>query len=191
MESNPNARLISDPINIRYLTGFIGLAPEEREAYCLLINSQVHLFISSLYIETASNIVNQPQQDSNNPINKYTNKPIIVTAFSREKPIEKILGEILKTNGITTLEFEKYDITVAEFEKLSTESSSFTLIPSFGKIEKMRMVKNIQEIKTIKKACALTDRCFSHLLTYIKAGQTESEIAWEIESFFHKNGASS
>ena len=45
MESNPNARLISDPINIRYLTGFIGLAPEEREAYCLLINSQVHLLL--------------------------------------------------------------------------------------------------------------------------------------------------
>ena len=183
------ALLISDPINIRYLTGFMGLAPEEREAYCLLINSQVHLFVSSLYVESASKIVNQPKQDSNTT--NTTNNQIITTAFSRKKPIEKALAEILMQNDVTTLEFEKYDATVAEYEKLQKELPGVTLVPSFGRIEKMRMVKSKKEIEMIKKACALTDACFTHLLSYIKEGQTESEIAWEIETFFHKNGASS
>ncbi|MBI5614431.1 aminopeptidase P family protein [Candidatus Gottesmanbacteria bacterium] len=186
-----SAILISDPINIRYLTGFMGLAPNEREVYCLLTGSETFLFVNSLYRETANSIVLRSQQNSNKQINKYTNNPIKIIELSQEKPIEILLNQILLKNNVKTLEFEKYDVSVAEYEKLQKELSAITLVPSFGKIEKMRIVKNKNEIDTIKKACALTDECFTHLLTYIKEGQSESEIAWEIETFFHENGATS
>lgn len=32
-----DALLITNPTNIRYLTGFVGAAPEEREAYLLIL----------------------------------------------------------------------------------------------------------------------------------------------------------
>ena len=56
-------------------------------------------------------------------------------------------------------------------------------------IEKLRAVKDNEEIYKIKKACEITDKCFNHLLEFIKVGKTEKEIAFEIEMFFRKNGA--
>ena len=45
------------------------------------------------------------------------------------------------------------------------------------------------EISYIKKACEITDKCFEHLLNYIKIGMTERQVAFEIEKFFLDNGA--
>jgi len=56
-------------------------------------------------------------------------------------------------------------------------------------IEKQRMIKDEEEIEKITKACEITDKCFKHLLNFIKVGQTEKEIAMEIEKFFRMNGA--
>lgn len=125
-----SAILISDPINIRYLTGFMGLAPNEREVYCLLTGSETFLFVNSLYRETANSIVLRSQQNSNKQINKYTNNPIKIIELSQEKPIEILLNQILLKNNVKTLEFEKYDVSVAEYEKLQKELSAITLVPS-------------------------------------------------------------
>ncbi len=51
-----NALLITCPTNIRYLTGFVGVAPEEREAYALLTRKQLFLFTNALYLESAIHV---------------------------------------------------------------------------------------------------------------------------------------
>ena len=56
-------------------------------------------------------------------------------------------------------------------------------------IEKQRVIKDDDEIENIKKACELTDKCFSHIIKYIKKGMTEKQIANEIERYFKQNGA--
>ena len=56
-------------------------------------------------------------------------------------------------------------------------------------IEKQRMIKDEEEIAKITKACEITDRCFEHIIEYIKIGKTEKEIACEIERFFIESGA--
>ena len=56
-------------------------------------------------------------------------------------------------------------------------------------IEKQRMIKDEEEIQCIEMACKITDECFTHLLSFIKKGMTEKEIAWEIERFFLTHGA--
>lgn len=58
-------------------------------------------------------------------------------------------------------------------------------------IEKQRIIKDEEEIKKITKACQITDECFNYLLKFIKVGQTEKEIAIEIEKFFKTHGADS
>ena len=58
-----------------------------------------------------------------------------------------------------------------------------------GIIERQRVRKDEEEIDNIKKACEITDKCFSHLLEFIKIGMTEKEVAHEINGFFIKNGA--
>ena len=46
------------------------------------------------------------------------------------------------------------------------------------------MIKDEDEIKDIQKACEITDNCFEYLLSYIKPGMTEKQIANEIEEYY-------
>ena len=48
------------------------------------------------------------------------------------------------------------------------------------------MIKDEEETSNIKKACEITDNCFSYILSYIKPGMTEKQIAEEIEEYFKK-----
>ena len=56
--------------------------------------------------------------------------------------------------------------------------------------EPLGIIKSHDEIKRIKKAQAMGDKCFSHLLEFITPGMTETHIAAEIEETFRKLGAS-
>ena len=46
------------------------------------------------------------------------------------------------------------------------------------------MIKDEEEISNIRKACEITDNCFSYILDYIKPGMTEKQIANEIEEYY-------
>ncbi len=50
-------------------------------------------------------------------------------------------------------------------------------------------IKTEQEIQSISKAAALGDRCFSHILGFIKPGMSEKQVAAEIKWFLTTNGA--
>lgn len=166
-----NTMLITNPTNIRYLTGFVGV--EERDACLLLTKSQKFLFIKSLYIEQANQLSNsQIIQLSNNPISKKLAK----------------LCEKLK---IQKLGFEEVNLTVAELTKLQKVLTGVILVPTQNRIEKLRQIKRPDEIANIKKACAITDACFDFIIKKLKPGVSESEIAWEIETFFRNNNATS
>lgn len=163
--------LVTNPINIHYLTGFVGASPEEREAYVLLTKKQTFLFTNALYLEQA----------------KTTNTTVV--EISRENPFAKKLGEVI--NKRTRLGFEETDLTVTEYRKIMHVHKNVSLVPTKDKIEKLRMIKRDDEIENIRRAAKITDECFDFILGKIKPGVSESEVAWEIESFFRKRGAES
>ena len=57
-------------------------------------------------------------------------------------------------------------------------------------IEKLRMIKTDDEIRTIRRAAEIADEAFSHILTFIKPGVTELEVSNELEFFMRRLGAS-
>ncbi len=180
--STYNPLLITNPTNIHYLTGFVGAAPEEREAYCLLAQNKLFLFTNALYIEQTKNL--KPQI----PILKQSS--IEVIEISRENPISKELAKVTSTLGIKQLAFEDTSLTVAELTKLKTVLTSVELVPSRGTIEAMRQHKRDDEIQNIRDACTLTDECFTYILSLLRPGVTEAEIAWEIRTYFARRNAS-
>ncbi len=117
------------------------------------------------------------------------NRKIEHREITREKPLAQSLKEILSDKNIATLGFEEDNLTVSELRSLKKELIGFTLIPTRNRVEELRKFKRLDEIKSIKKACRLTDECFTDVLENIKPGVTESKIAWEIESYFKKQGA--
>lgn len=163
---NIDALLITNPTNIRYLTGFVGV--DKRDAYILITAKQTFLFTNSLYREQA----------------KKTKAEFV--EISRENPISKELAKVFTGKK---LGFEETDLTVAELRKLKETLTGVKLIPTQNRIEALRMIKRKDEIENIRLAANITDQCFSYITKRIRPGVTEARLAWEIESFFRKNGA--
>ena len=95
---------------------------------------------------------------------------------------------IEEVNSILTID-DGVIVTYAKYKEYMHLYKINNLQETEKVIEKQRMIKDEEEIEKITKACEITDKCFKHLLQFIKVGQTEKEIAFEIERFFKENGA--
>lgn len=84
--------------------------------------------------------------------------------------------------------FEENYVTYAKYKEILRLYKIHSLVETEGIIEKQRQIKDFDEIRYIKKACEITDDCFTYLLKYIKKGMTEKQIADEIERFFKASG---
>lgn len=164
------ALFITTPTNIRYLTGFVCLEP--RDAYILQTNDTLYFFTNVMYREAARELKN-----------------CTIIEISRDNPVSKALFQLCSNQNIVEVEFEETDLTVAELRKLESVCTNVKFISSQNRIESKRMIKNSEEIENIRTAAKITDDCFSYIQKKLTAGVTESEIAWEIETFFKKNGA--
>ena len=174
--------LVTNPTNIRYLTGFVGV--DTRDAYLLLTKNQIYLFTNSLYRE-------QAKQLKKSSWFMVHGSSLHTIEISRDNPFTKRLANILEQENIKKLGFEEADVTVAEHNKLKKELKGVTFVPTKNRIEEIRMIKRTDEIEKIRRAARITDECFTYILTRLRIGVTESEIAWEIETFFRNNGAQS
>ena len=179
MKNNVLNLFITNPTNIRYLTGFVGV--DERDAYVLLTNNQAFLFTNSLYRELAKKLERSG--------NRVQGTDVQFVEISRENPISRELLRITTDLKTKELGFEDTNLTVAELSKLKKVLTDVKLIPIRDRIEKLRMIKRKDEIDNIRLAATITDQCFKYMLNRIRPGATESRLAWEIESFFRKNGA--
>ena len=85
-----------------------------------------------------------------------------------------------------TMELSFYDGLVRGLEDLSI----CALLPQMhGDLRLMRAVKDEEEIALMKRAQAITDAAFAHMLEFIRPGLTEKQIKLELENFMFENGA--
>ncbi|TYQ13359.1 UNVERIFIED_CONTAM: Xaa-Pro aminopeptidase [Acetivibrio alkalicellulosi] len=99
------------------------------------------------------------------------------------------IKEVLQSKDIEKLGFEDDYITYNKYEEMKKNLLVKELIPLGSIIDNLRIIKDEDEIETIKKAVKIADDAFFHILNYIKPGVREFEIAAEIEYFMKKSGA--
>ena len=158
--------IISNPVNIRYLTG---IAAEG----VLLITRKENIFLTDArYLEEVNAILT-------------IDDGIIVYEFKDFSQDEYENFFMFCEN----VGFEEDYITYATFKEYMHKYRINNLQETEKIIEKQRMIKDEEEIEKITKACEITDKCFKYLLNFIKVGQTEKEIAFEIERYFKTHGA--
>ena len=163
---NADAFLVSSLVNVRYLSGFTG------SNGCLLISgNKDFLFTDSRYIEQGR---------------EQTCDQITVSLSSGFSALE----EVSKLYSITNVAFESDHLTHSEFiglEKLL--NPRVNLIPSKEVVEKIRAVKDKDEVDLIRKTASLADDAVTFAIKESKPGKSEFEIAWVIEKFLRENGA--
>ena len=85
--------------------------------------------------------------------------------------------------------FEEYDLTYYDYTNMVQKYRISEMVETNGIVEKLRIIKDDDEIRSLEKACLITDKCFEHLKTFIKIGMTEKDIAFEIYKYFIEHGA--
>ena len=97
------------------------------------------------------------------------------------------LNDAIADFGVHALGYEEDYLTVGEFlayeEKLNAK-----LVPFCKKINGFRGVKEEWELERMRKAQDITDAAFTEVLTRIKVGMTEKELAAELIYCLLKNG---
>ena len=158
--------IISNPVNIRYLTGIVAEG-------VLLITRKENIFLTDgRYVEEVNQILT-------------IDDGIIVYEF-KDFSTDEYENFFLFCENVG---FEENYVTYASYKEYMHKYKINNLQETEQIIEKQRMIKDEEEIEKITKACEITDQCFTHLKEFIKAGQTEKEIALEIEKYFKMNGA--
>jgi Xaa-Pro aminopeptidase len=157
--------IISNPINVRYLTGL-------SEEGILVVAQKENVFITdSRYIESVNRKLTIDDEiiayDSKN-LSKYDYEAIFM--------LDENVG------------FEEKYVTYEKYQKY-LQSYKVNLVETEGLIENQRIVKDEDEIECTKKACEITDKAFEYIIRNIKDGMTEREVAFEIEKFMIQNGA--
>ncbi len=165
--------------NRRYLSGFTGEDHGfDESAGALLINaSRAVLATDSRYELQARN--EAPHFE-------------IVTY---EKGLEKALPSLLKTMRTKRLGFESARLSFRSHQKiteaLESEGLEIQLTPSEILVEKLRIIKDEDEIKATRKALEIAETAFTQVIKRLEPGMTEKETAWEMDKAMHEAGADS
>ena len=158
--------IISNPINIKYLTGI------EAEGTFLITPKENIYITDGRYVEAVNN-----KLTINDEIFVYDIKDLTLDDYENFFMFCEKVG------------FEENYVTYAKYKDYMHRYKVNSLEETEGIIEKQRMIKDPEEIEKISRACKITDDCFEYLKKYIKVGLTEKQIAKEIEDYFIKAGA--
>lgn len=84
---------------------------------------------------------------------------------------------------------EADEMTVATYLHIK-QFFTAEIVETRGFVEEIRQIKTPEEIAIIQESCDLADDAFAYILTYIKAGMTEIQVANELERYLKSKGAS-
>ncbi|QIS13457.1 M24 family metallopeptidase [Nocardia arthritidis] len=174
VENEVDALLVTDLVNIRYLTGFTGSNAvllvhcwdmrnaEERTVICTdgRYRTQVAEQVPDLRAE-------------------------IARASARR--IVELAGEW----QLGRVGFESHVVTVDQHRGFEDQSTGLELVPTPGLIEQLRMVKDAYEVEQLRAACAAGDAGLAALLERggLRPGRTERQVARDLEWAMFEVGA--
>ncbi|WP_156753888.1 M24 family metallopeptidase [Actinokineospora pegani] len=158
-----DALLVTDLVNIRYLTGFTG----SNAALLVTHAEESSLFCTDgRYIEQAAVEV-----------------PDLTTLDGRAS------AQVLAERAAGAVGFESRHVTVDGLDELQGRSRArFTRAPDL--VERLRLVKDEREVEALRMACAAADRALADLVERGGlVGRTEQEVALDLERRMLDHGA--
>jgi Xaa-Pro aminopeptidase len=162
--------LVSDLVNVRYLSGFTG-----SNAALLIITDR-----ATPVLATDGRYRTQAAQQ----------------AADAEIVIERACGPHLAgraaADGVRRLGFESHVVTVDAFAALTKAAGEdVELVRAAGTVEALREVKDAGEIALLRLACEAADAALKDLVERggLRPGRTEKEVGRELESLMLDNGA--
>lgn len=163
--------IVTNPINIYYLTGFRGVSDVEREAIALVSKNGVTILLPKMYEETYRAI-------------KIPG--IKVEILEERHYLFTVIGKSYKAGSRVGVEAE--NLRLSEYGQMK-KSTKIKLVETVDIVEGIRVTKDKKELALIKKAVEITDKGFEKIKKEIKLGMTEKQVARRLEQIFEELGA--
>ena len=163
--SKASVYLVTDEKQRLYFTGFHSTA-----GHVILTQDKTRFVVDSRYFYAASK--------------KLAKKGIEVFCGSDFS----VLGSVLEQTGAKALGVDFSLTTVKQLE--GYKALGVELIDASSEYQKAMSVKTDEEIAYVQKACAIAEKSFKQVVSCVKEGISERELATELEYRFKMNGAS-
>lgn len=168
-KQSPDAILITNTANLFYLTGFTG------SFGALLLTPDTERFLTGgIYATQAQQEVSDIPQIINPPLREFN----------------ETLAETAQALSVRTLGVES-SMSVAGLMGLrkAMRKVGVRLQPVGTPVEKLRRVKDADEIARLRRAAALADATFQHIQRLFQPEVAEWDIAMEIDFYLRRQGA--
>jgi len=157
--------LITNLTNVRYLSNFTGTS-----GFIIITPKRRSFFTDFRYIAQAK-------------------KEITGFKIEEFKDQNKAIKKFCKMAKVKNLGFESPYMPFSFYKSLKKSLSPIKLIPIHGIVESLRVVKDKEEMRNIRKAVSILEKGLRAILSLLKEGVSEKEIALELEYQLKKFGA--
>ncbi|OZM78212.1 Xaa-Pro peptidase family protein [Pseudonocardia sp. MH-G8] len=165
-----DALLVSDLVNIRYLTGFTGSN-------------------AALLVHADGDAASRFCTDGRYRTQAAAQVPDLETVIDRASALA--LAAQVFAPGVRRLGFESDAVTVDAHDALAAAAEGVALHRAPGLVQRLRAVKDAGEVEALRRACAVGDAALADLLAAggLRAGRTEREVAHDLEERMRAHGA--
>ena len=171
------ALLVTNLLNVRYLTGFTG------SNAALLVGADEEDGAGDKHLATL--FCTDGRYDTQSAAQVPDLRRLI------ERPCDLALAGAAADGGARRLGFESHHVTVDGLTALTGQARGCELVRAPGLVERLRAVKDDAEVEALRMACSAADAALADLLEQggIAPGRTELEVGRDLESRMRDHGA--
>lgn len=159
--------IVSNPHNVRYLSGYTG-----DDSALLITRNDGYFYTDFRYIEQA------------------THEVCGLKLVQRKKSLFAAVAKTVAKRGMKRVLFESAAVTFRQYQELTQAIPRSRLVPHWGAVAQMRMVKDEDEIRAIRAAAHVAQKSFQRFRTFIKPGRDERTMANHLDFQMRALGAS-
>jgi len=162
--------LVSNPINVSYLTGFSG-----ESSYLLLSRERAVLVSDGRFTEQLAE--------------ECPGLEVFIRPPSQS--LAEATAAVITRLGSRRIGLESGHLTVAEFEQLHDLLRSCAWKGGRDRVERLRMVKDAGEVEEIRAAIHIAERAFAMFRAMLEPESTEKALSDALESYVRRSGGRS
>lgn len=155
----------------------------------LLVTSGVNVrYLTGLSSSNAAVLVDSDGEATLFTDFRYAQKAKALDGVRFEQTARAVVSDLASRLTGRTIGIEAHVLTVASHETL--RDGGVETVARQGLVERLRAVKEPDELEAIRKAAAISDLMFAALADERFTGRTERELAWRVRELFHELGSS-
>jgi Xaa-Pro aminopeptidase len=167
VEEGLDALLVSQPLNVTYLTGFTG------ESSFLVLDRERTVLVSD------RRFTEQIEEEC--PGLDAMIRPPVQTLY-------QATAEVLSKLGLRSVGFESNHLTVAEREMLGESCPAISWKSERDRVEQLRAVKDESEVAAIREAVDIAERAFAAFRVLLRDEDCEKDLSDAMEGYVRRCG---